>query len=361
MTQVKVDIVNNGKGGGGFASQLNKISDLGYLRPFVGRDGVPKVSVYSGAGDRSKEESYIAVNVTSGTLRREEWMALDNAIVPIAQSRLNGINDLRSNGLVYNLGNPMGTTVLESHTSGDAFEAEMSMDGVSRSKGDRQTFGSVYLPIPIIHVDYDLNLRELEASRKLGNSIDTTSAERAARKVAEYLEGLLFLDKKYSFGGGTIYSYTNFEPRNLGTITSWTGSSKTGKEIVQDIIEGKQLAVSKGYYGPYIVYVPNTYEGRLDEDYADNKGTNTIRERILKIANIKDVKVSDQLADDNVLIVQMTPDVVRLVNGMGIQNVEWKSEGNFVTNYKVMTIQVPQIRCDQDGKSGIVHLSVAAE
>jgi hypothetical protein len=53
----------------------------------------------------------------------------------------------------------------------------------------------------------------------------------------------------------------------------------------------------------------------------------------------------------------MTPDVVRLVRGMGLQNVEWKSEGNFMTNYKVMTIQVPQIRSDQNGASGLVHMS----
>lgn len=355
---VNVDIANKGQGGG-LVTQLNKMSDLGYFRPFLSDEGIPQVSVYSGKGDRSEEGSYITVNAATGTLRREEWMALDSAIIPIAETRLVGIQDLRSKGLVYNLGNPMGTTVLESHTSGDAFQAEMSMNGVTRAKGDRVAFGSTYLPIPIIHVDYDINLRELEASRRLGNSIDTTNAELATRTVADYLEGLLFLDKKWSFGGGTIYSYTNFEQRNLETITAWTGASKTGKEIVQDCMGAKQVAISKGYYGPYTLYVPSTYETRLDEDYLDTKGTNTTRDRILKISNINDVKVSDKLADGNVLLVQMTPDVVRLVDGMGIQNVEWKTEGNFVTNYKVMTIQVPQIRCDQEGKCGIVHLSVA--
>jgi len=55
--------------------------------------------------------------------------------------------------------------------------------------------------------------------------------------------------------------------------------------------------------------------------------------------------------------VQMTTDVVRLVRGMGIQNIEWQTEGKMITKYKVMTIQVPQVRSDQDGNSGIVHLS----
>ena len=56
-------------------------------------------------------------------------------------------------------------------------------------------------------------------------------------------------------------------------------------------------------------------------------------------------------------MIQMTPDVVRLVRGMGLQNVEWGTEGNMITKYKVMTIQVPQIRSDINGKCGIVHMS----
>jgi len=53
----------------------------------------------------------------------------------------------------------------------------------------------------------------------------------------------------------------------------------------------------------------------------------------------------------------MTSNVVRLVQGMGIQNIQWKEEGNFVTKFKVITIQVPQIRSDYNEKSGIVHLA----
>jgi hypothetical protein len=77
----------------------------------------------------------------------------------------------------------------------------------------------------------------------------------------------------------------------------------------------------------------------------------------MKIAGIKGIKVVDTLTADNILLVQMTSDVVRLVRGMGIQSVEWQVEGKFITKYKVMTIQVPQIRSDQAGRSGIVHLA----
>jgi len=46
-----------------------------------------------------------------------------------------------------------------------------------------------------------------------------------------------------------------------------------------------------------------------------------------------------------------------LIRGLPVQNIEWQAEGKFVTKYKVLTIQVPQIRSDQDGNCGIVLLA----
>ena len=77
----------------------------------------------------------------------------------------------------------------------------------------------------------------------------------------------------------------------------------------------------------------------------------------MAIEGINDIKVIDTLTADNVVLVEMQSETVRLVRGMGIQIVEWSTEGKMITKYKVMTIQVPQVRADQDGNSGIVHLA----
>jgi hypothetical protein len=63
------------------------------------------------------------------------------------------------------------------------------------------------------------------------------------------------------------------------------------------------------------------------------------------------------LPADTVLLVQMTSDVVDLVDGMPIQTVQWDTEGGFIHNYKVMTIQVPRVKSDYNNRSGIVKLS----
>jgi uncharacterized linocin/CFP29 family protein len=281
-----------------------------------------------------------------------------------SRARLGGIEDLTAKNLVYNLGNAMGTTVLEWHDVNEALEAEMTMDGITRGKNDRVTFQHNYLPLPIIHAEYEINTRELAASRNLGNPLDTTMAERAARKVLEKLEALLFTDTTYTFGEkdsrlrNAIYSYVNF-PDRIGVNLSihWDNSGITGAMIIQDVLEMKQASINNYHYGPWTLYIPTNYETVLDADYDATTPGTTIRERILKIAGVNEIKVSDTLADDNVLLIQMTRDVIRLVRGMGLQNVQWSEEGGMVTKFKVMTIQVPQIRSDAYGKTGIVHLA----
>lgn len=354
-----IDFIGKGHSTGEVAGRLvgNAKLNVGAMRPYIDEKGQAAITVFSG-GDPKNPANYQKILVQDATLRRDEWKQLDEAILPIAESRLNGVQDLIDKGLVYNLGNAFGTTVLEHHAVSDAMEAELSIDGVTRSQGDRPVFNTTYLPIPIIHVDYEINARVLDNSRRLGNGLDTTSAERAARKVAEYLEGMLFTDTDYAFGGGTIYSYVNYPHRNTETITGWNASGKTKAQMLKDVINLKQLSIDAHYYGPWALYLPTDYETLLDEDYDTTTPGTTLRERIMKIGGIDDLKVIDTLEDDNVLLVQMTTDVIRLVRGTAIQNVQWSTEGGMINKYKVMTIQVPQIRSDYNNACGIVHASV---
>lgn len=359
MSDVKIDMVHEGKAQGDFAAQIlaNGRLDPGQMRPFVGRDGQTYVSVYRG-GDVSDPKSYQVIQAnTNGTLRRDEWKSLDEAVMAIKDSRLGGVQDLIERGLVYTLGNAMGTTVLEWHDISDALEADVSMDAITRAKGDRVEYGTNYLPIPIIHSDYEINARVLATSRNMGNPIDTSMAERAARKVWEKLEAMLFGEVTYKFGNGTINSYLTFPQRNKLNLTKSWATPATGAEIITDVLKMKQAAINAKHFGPYVLYVPTAYETVIDRDYDSQRG-NTIRERILAISNIDAIKVIDTLPADNVVFTQMTSDVVRLVRGLDIQNVQWQTEGNFVNKYKVMTIQVPQIRADHNGSCGVVHSGV---
>lgn len=366
---MSVDLMFDGKGQGPVAQEVLNAGgrlNVGSMKPFIGKDGRSYISVFKGGDPKEMSNYSVHLSTNAATLRRDEWKTLDEAILGISEYRLGGVQDLVDMNLVYNLGNGMGTTVFEWHDVSDALEAVATMDGVNRGNNDRPVYQTNYLPLPIIHADYEINTRVLASSRSLGNPIDTTMAERAARKVNELLENMLFTNTTYAWGTAddrsrnSIYSYINHPDRNLVTLSTygnWDASATTGADIVNSVLAMKQASINDYHYGPWKLYIPTAYETVLDSDYDTTTPGTTIRERIMKIGGITGLKVIDTLPANNVLLVQMTSDVVRLVRGMGLQNVEWSTEGKFLNNYKVMTIQVPQIRSDQNSRSGIVHMS----
>jgi len=370
MKKVQVDLLGQGGQAKGIvANQLfdgSKIN-VGSLRPFIGTDGRAYTTIFKG-GDPKNPSNYVtnAIN-TNATLRRDEWKQLDEALIGVARERLGGIQDLVDKNLTLNLGNAMGTTVFEWHDVSDSQEAIVTMDAVTRGQGDRPDFQHNYMPLPIIHVDYEINARVLAASRNLGNPLDVTAAESATRRILEKLEDMLFTNTTYSYGAtdsrgrNTIYSYINHPDRNIVAFPpatgNWASATATAAGIVSDVFDLVQASIDNLHYGPWMLYIPTAYQTIIEADYnAVTPGT-TIRERIMKIDGISGIKVIDHLTADNVLLVQMTSNVVRLIRGLGIQAVQWDTEGKFITKYKILTIQVPQIRSDYNGKCGIVHLS----
>lgn len=319
------------------------------LRTWIGEDDQSYMNINGEA---------IPINNAS-TLRKDEWKVYDKAVIEAARLRLSGVADLNARGLAYNIPNGMGTTVLEYEDLSDITPANMDMDGVTRGEKDRPVWSINYLPLPIIHKDFSINARVLAASRTTGRPLDTTMAELAGKVVAEKAETILFQGASaYSFGGGIIRGYQDFPSRNTVTLAqNWDASGATGASIIADVLAMKQASINDRHYGPWVLYVPTAYETVLDGDYDTTTPGTTIRERILKISGIQAVKVSDYMTANNVLLVQMDSQTVRMVNGLQVTVVEWQTEGNMVHHFKVMAIMVPQIRADQNSRCGIVHLA----
>jgi len=295
---------------------------------------------------------------TNATLRKDEWKHLDDTVVQISKQRMVGVGDLVSRGLTYNIPNGLGTTVLETETEGSMEAAQVSMAGESQGRNDRVEFDIGYLPLPIVHKDFQINIRVLEASRRLGQPLDSTQAGIAARLVAEKTEEILFTGASaYTFGGGTIRGYLDHPNRNtVSMATAWDDSAMTGALILADVIAMKQASITDRHYGPWMLYVPTGYETILDDDFKAASDL-TIRDRIKQVAGIEDVKVADFLTAANVVLVELSPESVRMVVGLQPTTVEWSTQGGMIFLFKVMSIMIPQIRADKDGRSGIIHLS----
>lgn len=293
-------------------------------------------------------------------LRYDEWKDLDRRVIAVATQRLVGIADLISRGLTHSLGS-IGVTIAQWERSSDMTEAEASMSGISKGEEDTPSFDTQFVPVPIIHKDFRVNIRRLEASRRMGESIDTIAADIAARRVAEKSEDMLFAGLPIQVDGGTIYGYTTHPNRNtIDLAEQWDNPSTTGQDIIEDVQAMLAAARADRYYGPYELYIPGTYEGVLDSDFAPASGdTRTIRQRIMQLSGIAGITVADRLADDNVLLIQMTSDVVDLAMARDINTVQWQVDGGMQERFKVMAVWVPRIKSDFDGRSGIVHLRPA--
>lgn len=292
---------------------------------------------------------------TNGTLRKDEWIAFDKALVNVARSRLVGVADLFAAGLTYNLTNPLGKTRLEWEKISDMDPAEVTMSGISQSDNDRVVYELDHLPIPIIHKDFNINLRALEASRTTGEALDTTQLEVSGRKVAEQIETMLFNGATVLGSNNPIYGYTTAPARNTGNLTAnW--ATATGEQMVGDTLSMIDALVQDNMYGPYSMYVPADAFIHMGDDFkaASDK---TIMSRLREIPGISSIKMSKDLASGEVLLIQMQKDTVDMVNGLQPTLVEWESHGGFILHFKVLAIMVPRVRNDYLEQSGIAHFS----
>ena len=310
-----------------------------------------------------KGKTYMVVNDKSqlvtnapATLTRDAWLMVDTAVQKAAKPRLAVVQDLRDAGLVYALPGGMGTSVMMSQSQSDVGPATISMNGIRAADNDRPHFENSILPIPIIHKDFQLDLRQIMASRRGEAALDLTNAELAARRVAEEAEQLVLGNRTAAYGGGTVYGLKNFPSRITGSLTYPPGhASFTPAIAVRDIGLMKKASSDANYFGPWCLYHGPAWSVVMDEDYSGAKGDNTLRERILKMQDIKKVKQLDYLTGNDLILVQQTSDVVRLVEGMGLQTLQWDTHGGMMKNFKIMAIWVPQVRADFNNATGLVH------
>lgn len=297
---------------------------------------------------------------TLDTLRKDEWINFDKELMMEATIQLRAVADLISGGLVTPVPNSLGKTIHAYDKITLMDEAQVSMDPVTRTENDRVDFAGAGIPLPITHKDFYINLRTLIASRTNGEGLDTTQIRQAGRVVAERTEKMLFLGGP-TFAGLPIYGYLTHPNRNtvsFGTNGNWaySNAAKTGDNIIADASSMMALAQSVRANGPYWMYVSRNASVKLDADYKA-LGTDTIRMRLLKLDGLDKIQVVDQLPANNVVLVQHTKDVVTLLQGESLQTVQWDIEGGFHINFKAFQIQVPLVRADINGRSGIVHMS----
>lgn len=292
-------------------------------------------------------------------LRKDEWEQLDEAVIRAARFPLRGVEDLRSRGLVQQLGG-MGTLVSQWNTGSEMTEATLSMSGRSQNDLDRVDHKLAGVPVPIAHKSFIIGTRELDASRRMGDGLDVTSAEEATRVVAEKLEDMLFNGADVTFNQNTIYGYRTHPNRNTDTATNYGGGVwSTIANVVPTVAGAIAAANADDHYGPFVLYLSTQQYNEAALKYFDDGSDTTPLDRILRMPQIEAVQQLSTaiMPDGEAVLVQMSRSVVDWAEAMMIRMVEWTSGDGLTGNFKVMAVAAPRTKARYDSKSGIVHIT----
>lgn len=348
-------------------------------------------------------------------LRKEEWIELDKKVVRATRYRLRAVGDLQA-ASSYGGFNGMGKMLLEHETMSDPGEAIVDMDGMTQGRNDSPKFQLEGLPLPITHADFFYDARRLAISRNTGTPLDMTTSEAGGRRIGEMLEKTLIgVNTGITYGGNStqiggygrtsaVYGYTNFPTRIVkNNLTQPTGSNASS--TLADVLAMRDSMYAAKFFGPFMLYHSNDWDQYLDNDYilsGGNVATQTLRNRLRSIGGaadgkgdgIQDVRrldflfgtapqtnpyytsstvgttgiavykgpggdVDASLKPFTMILVQMTEEVARWVNGMDITTLQWESMGGMRVNFKIMCIQVPQLRADFYGNCGILHATTS--
>lgn len=347
-----IDFILNGQGYGDVADRLLESGmNPAVLRPWRSRNGQSYITT-----NQDGKPRHFPTNAPA-TLTREGWIYLDQAVQGVALPELRVWGDIIRSGLTFDVPNGMGTIVLQDQTVTDAGAATISMDGLKGSERDRPEFDIRNFPLPIVHGEFSFSARQIAVSRAAGVPLDTTMARMVTRRIVEQVESLTIgTASTYSYGGGTVYGLINKPQRITRSLTLPTAAGWTPSVLVDEVLLMIDDLQAIYFNGPYGMYFSPAWTKYFDSDYSDLYAGQTLRTRLALLGDIQYMrKLSYGLTGYQIVVFQLTEDVIRAITGMPLTTLQWDSKGGLAKNFKIMAIMVPQVRHNADGVTGICH------
>lgn len=154
-------------------------------------------------------------------------------------------------------------------------------------------------------------------------------------------------------GGYPIYGYLTFPDRTVvATAADWG----TVALIYPSVLEMVAAEVADFHYGPYMLYVnPTQYAESAQLVGAGAPGV-TAQQLIESHPQILALKQDFAVTDGTAIMVDMSAigQSVDLAIAQDIGTIQWEERGGMVTQFLVFSAQVPRIKSDIEGRSGIV-------
>lgn len=294
----------------------------------------------------------------NGTLRPREWEQFDTKIIDVTRQEAKAVGYIEGKGLTVQ--GSFGKTISTYARMSDVDTVTASMTPGANMEKDAQEFDEIGVNVPLLSGSFDIDDRTLEASRNWGESLDTTAAAALTKNIWITANEILFNGWKPSLGNGNpVYGFTNRPGALTGSITanSWNGTTTTGygatidKEFNAHI---KSLA-QKYYHGPFAVWVSNNIYTPLQRPFSEQYGGVTVMQHLMAYPQVEAVMNSDQLADNTVVIVQMTDDVVDIYKGLDMTPTPIEFQcAPMVSEYYLAYAFAPRVKVNYKDETGIL-------
>jgi len=191
------------------------------------------------------------VGRSQAPLVEEEWAQIDEAVVRAATRVLVGRRLLP----VFPL-ESVGVMEVQWDVQAELSEATLSMYGETPAE-DVITYERESLIVPILHKDFRIHWRDLEASRRYGRPLDMANAESAALKVAQLEDALILHGEITNWPALGIEGLTTATGRNTEDSS---GAWATQPNAVNDVKDAMEELIVDNFYGPYdLVLQPSAY------------------------------------------------------------------------------------------------------
>ena len=299
-------------------------------------------------------------------LRQDDWRMIDDAVNRVVRQELHVLNDLAQ----YNLVRPpagLGLMFSSYEQQSELTTANIDMAADTQAEASKLVHATINVPIPIIHKEFSLNARVLANSRMTRpEGLDVSHAESAARRVLEAAEGLIINGATLTVNGSSIYGFTNAPYRITDTATNFGGGAwSTAGNAYKTIVGMIGQLEAKGYYGPYGVYVANNLHTKLNNLLSTDSGMSELGVIMNNLGmattggRLAYVKPSRSLTAGNLVVFQLTSDVVDVATGVGLTTVQWEEQGRLTSHFRVMMAMAPRVKSDLGDNTGVAHATGA--
>lgn len=299
----------------------------------------------------------------------DEFEARDGQTLGEVQTNLTMMESVMAAGYTRNT-SLARTEYIKQRKSDWSNKGEISMDGRAESQPDEGVKERFGVPIPIVHVDYEIPARQQQQSMNFGESIDDEQAEDAGRVLRETEENLF----KSGWGPTVpdsqgnnldLYGIQDSSVSITGSATGDWGTADNIKDTIDAILNDLESQTADNDRGPdpveqgaWLWYHPNQRSDLRAAD-PDGDGNMTVMTRLQQDYPYLDMQAAGELDDGELVCLVKDPRFCRILTAQAPTNLSKEVDMGLATEYKTLASRIPFFKTTYSDVKGAVYYTGA--